>query len=105
MALICGLYRPSSEPIALRNVLKCSTRHTLYTIRFGHFSSAAFITKNAKNCVCAFYPVGIATGTRSSAAANEKSVMIIIINTIADLLNVSSITGVINYKKQHWIVI
>ena len=25
VALICGLYRPSSEPIALRNVLKCST--------------------------------------------------------------------------------
>ena len=81
MTLICGLYRPSSELIALRNVLKFSTRHTLYTIRFGHFSSAAFIKKNAKNCVCLFNPAGVATGTRSSAAANEKSVIIIIINT------------------------
>ena len=35
--------RPSSGPIALRNVLKCSTRHTFFTMRFWHFSSAAFI--------------------------------------------------------------
>ena len=75
VALIWGLYRPSSEPIALRNVLKCSTRHTLHIIRFWHFSSAVIIKKTAKNCVCAFNPVGVATGTRSSAAANEKSGM------------------------------
>ena len=43
--LIWGLYRPSSEPIALRNVLKCPTRHTLHIIRFWHFSSAAFVEK------------------------------------------------------------
>ena len=67
VALICGLYRPSSEPIALRKVSKCSTRHTLPTIRFWHFSSAAFITKNAKNVVCAFSPVGVATSTRYAA--------------------------------------
>ena len=48
MALIFGLYRPSSGPIALRNVLKCSTWHTFFTIRFWHFSSAAFIEKNAE---------------------------------------------------------
>ena len=46
VALIWGLYRSSSEPIALRKVLKCSTRHTLQTIRFWHFSSAALIVKN-----------------------------------------------------------
>ena len=51
VALIWGLYRPSSEPIALRNVFKCSTRHTLHIIRFWHFSSAVIITKNAKNAV------------------------------------------------------
>ena len=66
VALICGLYRPSSEPIALRKVLKCSTRHTLLTIRFWHFSSAVFIEKK-QNCVCAFNPVGVATGTGSAA--------------------------------------
>ena len=49
--LIWGLYRPSSEPIALRNVLKCPTRHTLQTIRFWHFSSAALIVKKLKNAV------------------------------------------------------
>ena len=48
VALIFGLYRPSSGPIALRNVLKCSTWHTFFTIRFWHFSSAAFIEKNAE---------------------------------------------------------
>ena len=48
MALIFGLYRPSSGPIAFRNVLKCSTLHTFVTIRFWHFSSAAFIEKNAE---------------------------------------------------------
>ena len=48
VALICGLYRPSSEPIALRKVLKCSTRHTLLTIRFLHFSLAVFIEKKQK---------------------------------------------------------
>ena len=37
VALIWGLYRPSSEPIALRNVLKRFTRHTLHIIRFWHF--------------------------------------------------------------------
>ena len=69
---VCSRRKMVCFECALRNVLKCSTRHTLYTIRFGHFSLAAFITKNAKNCVCAFNPVGVATGTRSSAAANEK---------------------------------
>ena len=49
--LIWGLYRPSSEPIALRNVLKCPTRHTLHIIRFWHFSSAALIVKKLKNAV------------------------------------------------------
>ena len=49
--LIWGLYRPSSEPIALRNVLKCPTQHTLQTIRFWHFSSAALIVKKLKNAV------------------------------------------------------
>ena len=48
VALIFGLYRPSSGPIAFRNVLKCSTLHTFVTIRFWHFSSAAFIEKNAE---------------------------------------------------------
>ena len=48
VALIFGLYRPSSGPIALRNVLKCSTWHTFFTIRFWHFSSAAFIEKSAE---------------------------------------------------------
>ena len=48
VALIWGLYRPSSEPIALRNVLKCPTRHTLHIIRFWHFSSAALIVKKTK---------------------------------------------------------
>ena len=47
VALIFGLYRPSSGPIAF-NVLKCSTRHTFFTIRFWHFSSAAFIEKTAE---------------------------------------------------------
>ena len=65
VALICGLYRPSSEPIALPNVLKCSTRHTVYIIRFWHFSSAAFIKKNVKNCICTFNPVGVATGNKT----------------------------------------
>ena len=51
VALIWGLYRPSSEPIALRNVLKCPTRHTLHIIRFWHFSSAALIVKKLKNAV------------------------------------------------------
>ena len=51
VALICGLYRPSSEPIASPNVLKCPTRHTLQTIRFWHFSSAALIVKKLKNAV------------------------------------------------------
>ena len=46
--LFFTLYRPSSWPIALRNVLKCSTWHTFFTIRFWHFSSAAFIEKNAE---------------------------------------------------------
>ena len=66
VALIFGLYRPSSGPIALRNVLKCSTRHTFFTIRFWHFSSAAFIEKNAKNSVCAFNPIGVATALRQT---------------------------------------
>ena len=69
---VCSRRKMVCFECALRNVLKCSTRHTPYTIRFGHFNSAALITKNAKNCVCAFNPVGVATGTRSSAAANEK---------------------------------
>ena len=44
--LIWGLYRPSSEPIALRNVLKCPTRHTLHNIiRFWHFSSLLSLQK------------------------------------------------------------
>ena len=48
-SLIFGLYRPSSGPIALRNVLKCYTSHTFFTIRFyWHFSSAAFIETNAE---------------------------------------------------------
>ena len=51
VALICGLYRPSSEPIASPNVLKCPTRHALQTIRFWHFSSAALIVKKLKNAV------------------------------------------------------
>ena len=42
------VFRPSSGPIALRNVLKCSTWHTFYTISFWHFSSAAFIEENAE---------------------------------------------------------
>ena len=40
-----------TEPIALRNVLKCPTRHTLQTIRFWHFSSAALIVKKLKKAV------------------------------------------------------
>ena len=43
-----GLSRPSSRPIAFRNVLKCSTLHSSVTIRFWHFSSAAFIEKNRR---------------------------------------------------------
>ena len=46
--LIWGLYRPSSEPIALRNVLKCPTRHTLHIIRFWHFSSLLSLQKTQK---------------------------------------------------------
>ena len=46
--LIWGLYRPSSEPIALRNVLKCPTRHTLHIIRFWHFSSLLSLQKPQK---------------------------------------------------------
>ena len=65
VALIWGLYRPSSEPIVLRKVLKRSTRHTLHIIRFWHFSSAVIITKNAINCVCAFNPVGAATSNKT----------------------------------------
>ena len=49
VALIFGLSRPSSGPIAFRNVLKCSTLHTFVTIRFWHFSSAAFIEKTPQN--------------------------------------------------------
>ena len=48
VALIFGLYRPSSGPIALRNVLKCSICTFFTTIRFCHFSSAAFIEKNVE---------------------------------------------------------
>ena len=48
VVLIFGLYRPSSGPIALRNVLKCSTLHTFFTIRFWYFSLAAFIEKTAE---------------------------------------------------------
>ena len=48
VALICGLYRPSSEPNALPNVLKCSTRHTCFTVKFWHFSSAAFVEKKRR---------------------------------------------------------
>ena len=48
VALIFGLYRPSSGPIALRNVLKCSICNFFTTIRFCHFSSAAFIEKNVE---------------------------------------------------------
>ena len=48
VALIFGLYRPSSGPIALRNVLNCSTLHTFFSIRFWNFSSAAFIETNAE---------------------------------------------------------
>ena len=41
--------RPSSEPIALRNVLKCPTRHTLHNIiRFWHFSSLLSLQKTPK---------------------------------------------------------
>ena len=65
VALILGLYRPSSGPIALRNVLKCSIRHTLFTIRFWHFSAAAFIAKNTKNVVCASNPVVLPLAQRS----------------------------------------
>ena len=53
MALIFGLYRSSSGPIAFRNVFKCSTSHTFFTIRFWHFSSAAFIEKNAERVLMA----------------------------------------------------
>ena len=55
VALIFGLYRPSSGPIAFRNVLKCSTLHTFVTIRFWEFSSAAFIEKNAERVPMASY--------------------------------------------------
>ena len=48
VALIFVLYRPSSGPIALRNVFKCSTWHASFTIRFWHFSSATFIEKTAE---------------------------------------------------------
>ena len=48
VVLIFGLYRPSSGPIALRNVLKCSICTFFTTIRFCHFSSAAFIEKNVE---------------------------------------------------------
>ena len=41
--------RPSSGPIALRNVFKCSTWHTFFAIRFWHFSSTVFIEKNPQN--------------------------------------------------------
>ena len=70
VAFIFGLYRPSSGPIALRNVLKCSTWHTFFTIRFWRFNSTDFIEKTQKTqfyAVFAFSPVGVATGTRSAA--------------------------------------
>ena len=75
VVLIWGLYRPSSEPIALRNVLKRSTRHTLHIIRFWHFSSAVIITKNAKNCVCAFNPVGAATSNKTHRERRMRKVL------------------------------
>ena len=56
VVLIFGLYRPSPGPIALRNVLKCSIRHTLFIIRFWHFSSAAFIEKKRRTGTYASIP-------------------------------------------------
>ena len=53
VALIFGLYRPSSGPLALRNVLKCSSLHTFFTIRFWHFSSVALIEKKCRTGTCA----------------------------------------------------
>ena len=32
----------------MRNVLKCSTLHTFFTVKFCHFSSAAFIEKKRR---------------------------------------------------------
>ena len=32
----------------MRNVLKCSTGHTFFTVKFWHFSSAAFIEKKRR---------------------------------------------------------
>ena len=32
----------------MRNVLKCSTLHTFFTVKFWHFSSAAFVEKNRR---------------------------------------------------------
>ena len=75
VVLIWGLYRPSSEPIALRNVLKRSTRHTVHIIRFWHFSSAVIITKNAKKCVCAFNPVGAATSNKTHRERRMRKVL------------------------------
>ena len=72
VALIWGLYRPSSEPIALRNGLKRSTRHTLHIIRFWHFSSAVIITKN---CVCAFNQVGAATSNKTHRERRMRKVL------------------------------
>ena len=45
MALICGRYRPSSGPIALRHVLNCPPLHTFVTVGCWHFGSAAFVEK------------------------------------------------------------
>ena len=48
VSLICGRYRPSSGPIALRHVLNCPPWHTFFTVRCWHFSSAAFVEKSSK---------------------------------------------------------
>ena len=89
VALIFGLSRPSSGPIAFQNVnLKCSTLHTFVTIRFWHFSSAAFIDKNAErvpmastnNCCCvAFRTVNsYKTNTRNDIGQDRLHTMLFI---------------------------
>ena len=66
--LIWGLYRQSSEPIALRNVLKCPTRHTLHIIRFWHFSSLLSLQKTPKT---QFYASSRLAVRRRHRSANE----------------------------------
>ena len=46
---VCSRRKMAFFECALRNVLKCSTRHTLYTIRFGHFSSVPRLVINNNN--------------------------------------------------------